>query len=242
MQICRKAGGSARAKDRRSTRRDCAKQTRGREQSGGRVFGHPFSLSLSLWRSVHVVPCSLGKMPRRSRPWCTIVPGAAAVFLMIAGTSTSFVQIKHSRSRGSCSRSLSATSAARPTAESLGFHGRGPSAVGWWRRPRADETLRMVAQQETQLPELAAKLAASTAAGTAVAKPFVSRKLGSFEKMLTQTRDGVGPAEEGIRTLLTPHVWVSVRSPTSVSHRRRCRVEKSQCGGPRLLESCACSL
>lgn len=39
--------------------------------------------------------------------------------------------------------------------------------------------------------------------------PFASRKLGSFEKMLTQTRDGVGPAEEGVRTLLTPHVWVS---------------------------------
>lgn len=39
--------------------------------------------------------------------------------------------------------------------------------------------------------------------------PFSSRKLGSFEKMLTQTRDGVGPAEEGVRTLLTPHVWVS---------------------------------
>lgn len=34
------------------------------------------------------------------------------------------------------------------------------------------------------------------------------RKLGSFEKMLTQTRDGHGPAEEGERTLLTPHVWV----------------------------------
>lgn len=39
--------------------------------------------------------------------------------------------------------------------------------------------------------------------------PFQSRKLGSFEKMLTQTRDGIGPAEEGVRTLLTPHVWVS---------------------------------
>lgn len=39
--------------------------------------------------------------------------------------------------------------------------------------------------------------------------PFSWRKLGSFEKMLTQTRDGVGPAEEGVRTLLTPHVWVS---------------------------------
>lgn len=72
----------------------------------------------------------------------------------------------------------------------------------------------MVAQQqETQLPEFAAKLAAGAAAGTAVAKPFVSRKLGSFEKMLTQTRDGVGPSEEGIRTLLTPHVWVSAWVP-----------------------------
>lgn len=68
----------------------------------------------------------------------------------------------------------------------------------------------MTAQQETQLAEFAAKLAAGTAAGTAVPKPFVSRKLGSFEKMLTQTRDGVGPAEEGVRILLTPHVWVSV--------------------------------
>eukprot|EP00903_Cladosiphon_okamuranus_P009123 g8716.t1 len=68
----------------------------------------------------------------------------------------------------------------------------------------------MVAQRETQLPEFASKLAASSAAGTAVAKPFISRKLGSFEKMLTQTRDGFGPAEEGIRTLLTPHVWAAV--------------------------------
>ncbi|CAM9964573.1 unnamed protein product, partial [Hapterophycus canaliculatus] len=56
----------------------------------------------------------------------------------------------------------------------------------------------------------AAALAARSASASAVAKPFVSRKLGSFEKMLTQTRDGVGPAEEGIRTLLTPHVWAAV--------------------------------
>ncbi|CAM9221399.1 unnamed protein product [Choristocarpus tenellus] len=41
-------------------------------------------------------------------------------------------------------------------------------------------------------------------------KPFPSRKLGSFEKMLTQTRDGRGPAEEGVRTLMTPHAWVAV--------------------------------
>lgn len=39
---------------------------------------------------------------------------------------------------------------------------------------------------------------------------FTTRKLGSFEKMLTQTRDGIGPAEDGTRTLLTPHVWVSL--------------------------------
>lgn len=74
-------------------------------------------------------------------------------------------------------------------------------------------------QQETEEEEAAAKtligeyaaaaLAEGSAAGTAVAKPFVTRKLGSFEKMLTQTRDGVGPAEAGVRTLLTPHVWVS---------------------------------
>ncbi|CAN0158226.1 unnamed protein product, partial [Scytosiphon promiscuus] len=56
----------------------------------------------------------------------------------------------------------------------------------------------------------AAALAARSASASAVAKPFVSRKLGSFEKMLTQTRDGVGPAEEGVRTLLTPHVWAAV--------------------------------
>lgn len=69
-------------------------------------------------------------------------------------------------------------------------------------------------QQETEeatlITDYAAALAEGSAAGTAVAKPFVTRKLGSFEKMLTQTRDGVGPAEEGIRTLLTPHVWVSI--------------------------------
>ncbi|CAN0265394.1 unnamed protein product [Ectocarpus sp. 6 AP-2014] len=53
-------------------------------------------------------------------------------------------------------------------------------------------------------------LAARSAAASAVAKPFVSRKLGSFEKMLTQTRDGAGPAEDGVRTLTTPHVWAAV--------------------------------
>lgn len=141
------------------------------------------------------------------------------MFLMITGVSTAFVQIKHGAGGGARSRSV--PSAASPTAESRGWDNRVTGAVdGWRRRPRADETLRMVAQQETQLPEFAAKLAAGAAAGTAVAKPFVSRKLGSFEKMLTQTRDGVGPAEEGVRTLLTPHVWVSV--PPTLSCRGCC--------------------
>ena len=67
----------------------------------------------------------------------------------------------------------------------------------------------VLAQQEGE-ESAAAALAAASAAGTAVSKPFVSRKLGSFEKMLTQTRDEAGPAEEGVRTLLTPHVWVRI--------------------------------
>lgn len=152
-------------------------------------------------------------MPRRSRPCCIAarpLPGAV-FFLIIAGISTAFVQIKHCRSGAPSS---SATSAAWSTADNQGWNHRGIGAAdGWRRRPRADQILRMVAQQETPS---AAKLAAGAAAGTAVAKPFMSRKLGSFEKMLTQTRDGVGPAEEGIRNLLTPHVWVSVWSPTLV--------------------------
>lgn len=60
--------------------------------------------------------------------------------------------------------------------------------------------LRMVAQE--------VDIATTTRTGFQPRK-FTTRKLGSFEKMLTQTRDGIGPAEDGIRTLLTPHVWVS---------------------------------
>ena len=139
---------------------------------------------------------------------------------MIAGISTAFVQVKHGGgSSGARSPSSAAASAAWPTADIRGWNIRDTGAVGdcWRRPPRTDETLRMVAQQqETQLPEFAAKLAAGSADGTCVAKPFVSRKLGSFEKMLTQTRDGVGPAEDGIRTLLTPHVWVSTWVPQTL--------------------------
>ncbi|CAM9907347.1 unnamed protein product, partial [Ectocarpus fasciculatus] len=65
-------------------------------------------------------------------------------------------------------------------------------------------------QVEDSSAAAANALAARSAAASAIAKPFVSRKLGSFEKMLTQTQDGAGPAEDGIRTLTTPHVWAAV--------------------------------
>lgn len=62
--------------------------------------------------------------------------------------------------------------------------------------------LRMVAQEVEQQGK--------TGQSQVTPPPFSWRKLGSFEKMLTQTRDGIGPAEEGVRTLLTPHVWAAV--------------------------------
>lgn len=166
-------------------------------------------------------------MPRRTRPWCN---SGALVFLMSAGTSTAFFQVKHGGSGAAVGAGAWSVTSAACTADSRDWNDRGTRAVDSRRRRRflADRMLRMVAQQqqETQLPENAAKLAAGAAAGTAAAKPFVSRQLGSFEKMLTQTRDGVGPAEEGVRTLLTPHVWVSAWSWSPNSLKLWVRIEK----------------
>lgn len=143
--------------------------------------------------------------------------GAALLFMIWSLHSTAFVQISHN---GGGPHHPPPPFVARPGLDVRGWTSNRCCAVDEWRRiPSADSALRMSTQQETKLgssaaavtpqEESAAALEAASAAGTAVAKPFASRKLGSFEKMLTQTRDGAGPAEEGIRTLLTPHVWVS---------------------------------
>lgn len=145
--------------------------------------------------------------------------GAVLLLLLMIWSvrSTAFVQIKLS---GGGPHHPHPPFTARPVLDYRGWTNERCCAVDEWRRiPWADSALRMSTQQETKLgssaavatpqEESAAALAAASAASTAVAKPFVSRKLGSFEKMLTQTRDGAGPAEEGVRTLLTPHVWVS---------------------------------
>lgn len=183
-------------------------------------------------------------MPRRSRPWCStarlrpsilvsVARGAAGIFMIGTRISTAFVHIQHSSHTPSFARtSVWPTLDGQRSTSSRGHCGGAVSA----RRRRSDVAvlLRMAfQQQETEevVGEYAALLAEDSAAGTAVAKPFVTRKLGSFEKMLTQTRDGVGPAEEGIRTLLTPHVWVSIFWAASVSGSVRMSCTSSIAGG-----------
>lgn len=174
----------------------------------------------------------------RSRPSAgmlvsSVARGAAGLVMITARISTAFVQIQHGHTPSfapTISTSTAVPASAWPTLEGRGSTSSrrhcGDAMCALRRRSCVDTTMLLMALQQQQeeteeatttIAEYAAALAEGSAAGTAVAKPFVTRKLGSFEKMLTQTRDGVGPAEEGIRTLLTPHVWVSVLGSHSVS-------------------------
>lgn len=129
------------------------------------------------------------EMPRRCRPWIspprlassTSIVTAAALLAVSYRSTLAFVPLQF------------------------------PVQSSCWRPPvwltsgnGATDTSRVVVQMVAQ------DVAPIDVAGarTGSPPPFRTRKLGSFEKMLTQTRDGVGPAEEGVRTLLTPHVWV----------------------------------
>lgn len=159
------------------------------------------------------------KMARRSRSWCVssrqrptmvlcAVRGAGLFMIFCIKLSAPFVQVQPA-ARGS---PLSSTTTTAPTGllrGGLGLDGSGSTRGGRQRR-RVEMTLQVEEGSSAAAAAAADALAARSAAASAVAKPFVSRKLGSFEKMLTQTRDGAGPAEDGVRTLLTPHVWVSI--------------------------------
>ncbi|CAN0322402.1 unnamed protein product, partial [Ectocarpus sp. 12 AP-2014] len=157
-------------------------------------------------------------MARRSRSWSvtsrqrpTMVLCAArcAGLFMISCTKLSapFVQVQPAR--GSSPLSSTSCRTITPTGSlggGLSLHGSG-STSGVRQRHRIEMTLQV---QEGSSAAAADALAARSAGASAVAKPFVSRKLGSFEKMLTKTRDGAGPAEDGVRILTTPHVWAAV--------------------------------
>lgn len=140
-------------------------------------------------------------MPRRCCPWTaarpTMAVAAAAALTIICKGSVAFVQLK-------CRPHLSTPESLRPRSWQQGRHQTTWRGVPDVCRRRSREALRLCLT-ETQI----ALEDSLSGAGPTRPEPFVSRKLGSFEKMLTQTRDGVGPAEEGVRTLLTPHVWVS---------------------------------
>ncbi|CAN0498777.1 unnamed protein product, partial [Ectocarpus sp. 12 AP-2014] len=155
-----------------------------------------------------VVRCmtAVHKMARRSRSWCvsswrwpTMVLGAARgagrfMIFLCTKLSAPFVQVLQP-ARGS---PLSPTTTTVPEGSlggGLGLHGSG-SRSGVRQRQRIEMTSQV---QGGSSAAAADALAARSAAASAVAKPFGSRKLGSFEKMLTQTRDGAGPAEDGVR-------------------------------------------
>lgn len=133
------------------------------------------------------------EMPRRCRPWvsphnlatsASVVTAAAMLAASYRSTAAfAFVPLQ-SPLQSSCSRTTA-------------WLARGNSAAGSSRRV----VVQMVAQDVVPTEYV-------VGAPSGRPPPFQTRKLGSFEKMLTQTRDGVGPAEEGVRTLLTPHVWV----------------------------------
>lgn len=177
--------------------------------------------------------------PTSAGMFVSSVAWGAAGLVMISGarisTAFAFVQIQHGHTLSfaptTSSTSTALLASAWPTLDGRGStsnrcHCSGDAVCALRRRRSGvDTTLLGMAQQQQQqeteaslTAEYAAALAEGSAAGTAVAQPFETRKLGSFEKMLTQTRDGVGPAEEGLRTLLTPHVWVSI----SGSHTQQC--------------------
>ena len=144
-------------------------------------------------------------MPRRLRTWTTtsptiIVAAAGTAFMITCPRSVAFVQLQ---SRPSSLAAHQPGSRSRVTSRS---DTRSHNIASTWRR-LSRETSRLGIQRTEVAPGSEEPLARASSSGRPA--PFVSRKLGSFEKMLTQTRDGVGPAEEGIRTLLTPHVWVS---------------------------------
>ena len=128
---------------------------------------------------------------------------AAAAFMITFDSSAAFVQLQ-------CRPSLPAAEqpGSRPSWVKTSSDGSSHSSVAnaWRRRRSSREMLRLGMIQSTDVAPGEPLAGASSHERPA---PFVSRKLGSFEKMLTQTRDGIGPAEEGVRTLLTPHVWVS---------------------------------
>ena len=141
-------------------------------------------------------------MPRRSRPWVTVRRPPALVFVWIItsrASSVGFIPLQCPRlPAASVGRWLQAT----PCHEGVSTGSLGSAAEVWLRRRR--RSLLMESEREGVAIHLEGGPVAP-----ARPTPFVGRKLGSFEKMLTQTRDGHGPAEKGIRTLLTPHVWVS---------------------------------
>lgn len=144
-------------------------------------------------------------MPRRNRPWCTtrhaLTAATAVVSLSMKSEgeicSTAYVPALQLGPVQTSPHALSGLSAWLRSA-------RGQSRCGTAdvHRRRTSQSVRMCTQGEIVKTNL-------SGGGVGKPPPFVSRKLGSFEKMLTQTRDGAGPAEAGVRTLLTPHVWVS---------------------------------
>lgn len=144
-------------------------------------------------------------MPRRRRPWSIICPPPTFVYLIVMtfyGDSLAHDPLQNQLSFGFVQRSLfEATSYQK----SVLAWSSGSMTEAWNPKPR--KVFRMKAEGE-----------AWSAVAPAKPIPFVSRRLGSFEKMLTQTRDGFGPAEDGVRTLLTPHVWVRESNVLEVNH------------------------
>lgn len=151
-------------------------------------------------------------MPRRRRPWAVhpvsavavltitaavaVLPHCSLAFVVqqpISAPSTLSTPCHYSRVRSLLLADMETTvNSCSVTGSSSGNKkAAAPSASLW----------RMVAQEVESVDQ--------SRGGVIRPPPFATRKLGSFEKMLTQTRDGVGPAEDGVRTLLTPHVWVS---------------------------------
>ena len=150
-------------------------------------------------------------MPRRLRPWATTRPtimlaataaaATATAFMITCGSSVAFVQLQIRPSSLTANKPGS-RSWVKARSDTSWYS----AANASWRRSTR-ETLRLEIQRTEVAPASEEPLAGASSSERPA--PFISRKLGSFEKMLTQTRDGVGPAEEGVRTLLTPHVWVS---------------------------------
>lgn len=149
-------------------------------------------------------------MPRRSRPWAIICPPSTFVFMAVMtfhGDSLAYDPLQSQLSFAFAGRSwFDATSYQKSTTT----WSSGSTTEGWHRKSR--NILRMKAEREASTHQV------ESAVAPARPTPFVSRRLGSFEKMLTQTRDGFGPAEEGVRTLLTPHVWVRESNVLQVNH------------------------